>query len=327
MTICRYCARCGSSWRPRSASSSLARMSAAGLRGTASERIVRAGCHEMVEASRLAFLKRRRSGDPKASRRPEALRVELDRPTCAAGDAVSGLVAGPADCATVALVRVERDPDRYRLIQIDEGKTSPQQRTFQLTLPCTALPSVRGESCALAYLVRARSRDGVASAELVVVAAAHPHIDTDSWRTDRLLANWDARHFHIELVEAHLQGGGRIAGRVHRHRSWRPGAIDVTARCLECWRCYVLAGPSPPQWRTCPRWEQAHRLRIDPDATWAPFAFELPDGLPPAVEASTIAWRYELHARRNVPHWFSETAAVTPLLHEHARAIDSAAEN
>jgi hypothetical protein len=40
--------------------------------------------------------------------------------------------------------------------------------------------------------------------------------------------------------------------------------------------------------------------------------------LPPAVEARTIAWRYELRARRRVRHWFDETAALTPLLHEDA---------
>ena len=75
---------------------------------------------------------------------------------------------------------------------------------------------------------------------------------------------------------------------------------------------------SAPHWRSASLWEQVHPLHIDPDATWAPFAFELPESLPPAVEAATIAWRYELFARRNVPHWFKETAAVTPLLYEHA---------
>ena len=74
-----------------------------------------------------------------------------------------------------------------------------------------------------------------------------------------------------------------------------------------------MASPSAPQWRSSSLWEQTRRLRIDPDATRAPFAFELPDDLPPAVEATTIAWRYELVAQRNVRHWFNETAAVTPL--------------
>jgi hypothetical protein len=68
----------------------------------------------------------------------------------------------------------------------------------------------------------------------------------------------------------------------------------------------------------------------DPDASWAAFCFTLPDHLPPAVEARTIAWRYELRAQRHVRHWFNETAARTPLLHEdatlHGPVCASAAE-
>jgi hypothetical protein len=66
-------------------------------------------------------------------------------------------------------------------------------------------------------------------------------------------------------------------------------------------------------------WEAEHPLAIDQDAGWAAFCFALPDRLPPAVEARTIAWRYELRAQRTVRHWFNETAALTPLLHEDTR--------
>ena len=51
---------------------------------------------------------------------------------------------------------------------------------------------------------------------------------------------------------------------------------------------------------------------------WVPFHFDLPQWLPPAVEATTLAWRYELIAQRSVRYWFDETAVITPLLHEGA---------
>ena len=95
-------------------------------------------------------------------------------------------------------------------------------------------------------------------------------------------------------------------------------AIVLTACSLECWRQVDPGSRAVPMWQANSLWERTHPLRVDADATWVPFGFELPDGLPPAIEASTIAWRYELRAHRKVWHWFEETAALTPLLHEHA---------
>jgi hypothetical protein len=145
-----------------------------------------------------------------------------------------------------------------------------------------------------------------------------PHLPTPRSGFDRLLADWDARHFHIELFDAQLQGGGRLVGRVHRHGCWPPGPIEVRACCLESWRFRPASECGTPQWHASCLWEAEHPLTIDPDARWAAFRFTLPDHLPPAVEARTIAWRYELHAQRHVRHWFNETAARTPLLHEDA---------
>jgi hypothetical protein len=115
-----------------------------------------------------------------------------------------------------------------------------------------------------------------------------------------------------------LEGGGRLVGRVHRHGCWPPGPIEVSACCLESWRFRPSSGCGTPQWHASCLWEAEHPLAIDPDAGWAAFCFALPDHLPPAVEARTIAWRYELRAQRHVRHWFNETAARTPLLHEDA---------
>ena len=72
--------------------------------------------------------------------------------------------------------------------------------------------------------------------------------------------------------------------------------------------------PRLPTWRDHLLGEHARPVPIEPDACWAPFCFELPEGLPGAVEATTIAWRYELLVERGVRHWFNETAALTPLL-------------
>jgi hypothetical protein len=239
---------------------------------------------------------------------------------------VSGDIAGLAGSASVTLVRVERRVDRYEVFNVADALPARPASAFELIVPQTALPSTSGEQCALSYVVRAQSTDGAVYADLVVFARARPHLDADSWHADRLLANWDARHFHIELADARLEGGGWLAGRIHRHGRWATGPIFVKARCLECWRSAALARP-PPQWHASPLWEHAVQLRIDPDATWAPFVFHFPDRLPLAVEGSTIAWRYELLAQRNVPHWFNETAAVTPLLHEHARFAELGSRN
>ena len=267
-------------------------------------------------ASRIRPRRTRRGTRERAGR----CRLELDRESCAAGGAVHGDVVGLADGASVTLLRVERRADRCRLFEVADARAAPPAGAFQLTVPRAALPSTSGKHCALSYIVRSQTADGAVYADLVVIASARPHLDEGSWRADRLLANWDARHFHIELADARLEGGGWLAGRVHRHGRRATGAIVVKARCLECWRSADLARP-PPQWHVAPLWEHAAALRIDPDATWAPFVFHLPDGLPLAVEASTIAWRYEMLAQRNVPHWFNETAAVTPLLHEQVSGL------
>jgi len=244
-----------------------------------------------------------------------AARLTLDQAHRDAGDTVSGRVAGLDDAATVAVLRVERLPGAERVYEVAAARVPPPGGVFTVALPDEMLPSAVGERCGLRYVVCARGAGAAASAELVVMATACPHVDAGSARADRLLAGWEARHFHIELSEAQLEGGGALTGRVHRHGRWPPGEIVVTARCGECWRESALAGHGLSLWPTSCLWEQQSRLRPNPHATWAAFAFALPPGLPPAVEASSVAWRYEVIARR-AGRWFPESAAVTPLLHE-----------
>jgi hypothetical protein len=132
---------------------------------------------------------------------------------------------------------------------------------------------------------------------------------------DRLIADRPARHFDIELSEAALAGGGRIAGRVHRHGVWRPGRMTVEVRCRELWRERVCGPRGVPSWDATWLWRHAAALDVDPDATWAPFDVRIPAHLPPAIEARTIAWRYEVLVRRR-RRGFAESAVTTPLLHE-----------
>ena len=126
-----------------------------------------------------------------------------------------------------------------------------------------------GVSCDTAS-ARAASREA-AAAPFVVTARARPHLAGDPFATERPLMSWDARHFHIELSDARLEGGGQLVGRVHRHGDWPPGEIAVTARCLECWRAAALAARGLPHWEFETLWERHHPIRTDLDSTWAPF--------------------------------------------------------
>jgi hypothetical protein len=242
--------------------------------------------------------------------------LQLDRRQCAAGDALSGTVAGAARGHPVTLIRVERRPRELRCFDVSQAPSSSSDGRFALDVPAAALPSAAGTSCALAYLVIAGVDDHGPSARLRVAASAVPHLDHRAWSGDRMLRDFDARDFHLELSEAELGGGGRISGRVHRHGASGATALLVTARCMECWRASARAALGTPQWIEDALWEHEQALTADPDAHWVRFSFELPPGLPPAVEARTLAWRYELIARAGGHRWPHETAACTPLLHE-----------
>jgi hypothetical protein len=242
--------------------------------------------------------------------------LELDRRRCSAADTVTGSLRGVADAAAVELIRVERHKQRRCGFTVARAAVSRPAGRFALAIPAGVLPTAAGRDCSVHYLVEAGHGRDAPCAELVVEASARPHLDTGPAHLDRLLSSWDARHFHIELAEADLTGGGRLGGRVHRHGAWPPGPLVVRARCLEVWRTNGPGDPRLPQWRHAVLWERKQPVPVDPDAHWAPFCFELPDELPPAVEGTTLAWRYEVLAERGVRHWFNETAALTPLLHE-----------
>jgi hypothetical protein len=137
----------------------------------------------------------------------------------------------------------------------------------------------------------------------------------------RLVGDYEARRFHVELSTAQLTGGGTIAGRVHRDRELASGPIVMRARCLEAWREAPPRVPLVPARHSMrfPRWHErtlwSQELVVDglAEAHWAAFEFTLPPELPPAVEARSIAWRYEVEARRPLRLRPDERAITVPL--------------
>jgi hypothetical protein len=242
--------------------------------------------------------------------------IDLARPRYAAGEAVVALVDGGARPARVALIRIERRPSAEAVVLIDEQELGEPYGLLELALPPRALPTATGTRCALSYAVQVRAHGVIARAGLEVVAEARPHVARGSRGGDPLIAGWDARHFHLELGDALLRGGGRIAGRVHRDGGGPTAAIVVSGRCDECWRPPGPAARGMPYWSGRTLWTAQDQVAVGPDKAWAPFCFPLPPGLPPAIEARTFAWRYELRAHRRREHRPDETAALTPLLYD-----------
>jgi hypothetical protein len=253
---------------------------------------------------------------PREIRERSPITVELARPRCAAGEPVVALVGGAPLPASIALVRIERRPSAETVVLIDDQHLHEPSGMVELALPTGALPTATGTRCALGYAVQVRARGVVAQAGLEVVADARPHVARGSRGRDPLIAGWEARHFHLELGEAVLRGGGRITGRVHRDGRWDATAIVVGVGCDECWRAAGPPARGMPYWSARTLWAAQQQLDVDPDRTWAPFSFPVPPHLPPAIEARTIAWRYELRANARRQHRLAETAALTPLLYD-----------
>ncbi len=126
-----------------------------------------------------------------------------------------------------------------------------------------------------------------------------------------------ARGFGISLDEADPEGGGRIVGRVERHNQRRDGRpLYVEVRCDACWldvapelvgRKGILSWSAYGEIRNklVPIWldEEIFSTRIEvgslEEANWSHFAFDLPDGLPRAVEGTFVAFRWRIEARRS----------------------------
>ncbi len=139
--------------------------------------------------------------------------------------------------------------------------------------------------------------------------------------SERFVASFAGRRMHIELSRAELQGGGRIEGRAHVDRTPARGRLHAIVRCVESWRVtprpgrWILQSRANgiPMWRHETLFEEHAELESLESAHWRRFSFDLPAWLPPAVEARSIAWRYEVEVRRSVRLGPDDRAVLTPL--------------
>lgn len=247
--------------------------------------------------------------------------ITIDPAPVAPGGVVCGRVAGPSG-VEVTLLRLERSPAGTVVTIIGEPQIAVAGE-FRVEVPAGAAPSASGEGCAIAYVVRAthggRGGPRAVSAELPVGGRLQRvHLAEQRPAHDRWIARHDGRRVRIELSEADVQGGGRVAGRVHQQQGRRlPAAVSVSCRCLESWRVNgrrtLRKLNEPPLWSSHRIWSAQLTLDWPAGQTWAPFAFALPVELPPAVEARSIAWRYEVEARGRVWLALDDVAVATPI--------------
>lgn len=259
------------------------------------------------------------------------LTLALSEARAAAGEVVQGRVERPDDSTRVAveLVRVEHSPVGAASYHVASAELDGDG-SFVLAVPDDAPPDVIGSECSLHYAIRAvagrdevRQPVAVAEEHAVVRPTLPEQLDLSERAalSERLVASFSGRRMHVELSDAELRGGGRIEGRVHVHRAPAGGRLVASVRCIESWRMSPRPGRlvlmsranAIPLWRQRVTFE--HWLELEPldDAHWRAFSFDLPDGLPPAVEARSIAWRYEIEARRSVRIGTDDRALITPL--------------
>ena len=246
---------------------------------------------------------------------------ELDvRPTAAvAGGPVEGELRGLGGPADVTLLRIETCPSGKLATAMGTTRVDPVagRAHFALAIPEQTPPVRAGRRCKLGFAVRARSpvsgRRRVQVTMPVDIEGGERPIHEAGYLYDRMIASFPARHFHIELADALLEGGGHIDGRVHVQRGVR--RLEVLARCQEIWRTNfrIRNHRQPPLWRSELLWSDAIAFDCEPDRTWHPFSFALPAGLPAAVEGYIISWRYEIEVRRRGRFRRLERAVATPL--------------
>lgn len=126
-----------------------------------------------------------------------------------------------------------------------------------------------------------------------------------------------ARGFAIALDEAVPQGGGRIAGRIERRNRRRDAhSVSVEVRCEAAWvdiAPQLVGRERMTSWTTfgeirnrhVPIWleEELFSASVEVEAleedNWRYFSFDLPHGLPRALEGTFVAFRWRIDARRD----------------------------
>ncbi len=248
---------------------------------------------------------------------------ELDLATCTAtaGARIEGELRGLAAAADVTLLRIEECPAGRLATPLGSCRVEPQdgRGAFGLELSPETPPTAAGPRCRLGFAVRARSPvSGRRRAQVVLpveVTGGERGLHEATHLFDRMIASFPARHFHVELADAVLEGGGWIKGRVHVREVGDAGTVEVIVRCEEAWRTNFRFRNhrQPPLWHTDPLWTETQRVGHDPDRRWHPFAFAIPPGLPTAVEGYIVSWRYEIEARRPALIGPADRAVITPL--------------
>ena len=256
--------------------------------------------------------------------RGEELTLAIQSETGSAGGSISGDLSGPTGSATVSLVRVEHSPSGTFMFVVSSCKVdlAGAPARFELEVPAALPPAVVGGRCRLDYVVRAefaysRWRRRRAVSPVAVTAGERP-VHEDPGRLDRVIPSNPARRFHLDLVDALLEGGGHLSGRVHWESEPPEGGFSVTVACEESWctNFRFRSRRSPLLWQTERLWVETRAAAADADRHWSPFRVEIPATAPKAVEGRVIAWRYTVEAVSAMPHLFADRAVVTPLRFE-----------
>jgi hypothetical protein len=263
----------------------------------------------------VALLHRRKGAEERR------FQLAVDAAAAVAGRPVEGELRGLEAPADVTLLRIESCPAGRVAMPIGSTRVAPVagRARFELPVPAATPPSGAGRRCQLGFAVRARSpAAGRRGAQVTVplgIAGGDRAIHEAGHLSDRMIASFPARRFHIELADALLEGGGHIDGRVHVHGDRPARRLEVLTRCQEIWRTNfrLRNHHQPPLWRTETLWSDTIPVECDPDRRWYPFRFALPAALPAAVEGHIICWRYEIEARRRARFGHLERAVATPL--------------
>ena len=192
---------------------------------------------------------------------------------------------GLSEPADVTLLRVETCPSGRLATPICSCVVTPNgdASPFELAVPLATPPVVAGPHCRLSFAVRARSPvSGRRRGQVLVpveISGGVRGVHETSLRHDRVIASFPARHFHIELADAVLEGGGQIQGRVHV-ADGATRAVEVIARCEESWRINFRFRHhrQPPLWRTEPLWHEDLTVECEPDRRWHPVRVHHPAG-------------------------------------------------
>jgi hypothetical protein len=245
--------------------------------------------------------------------------VTVGRNVVRAGETVQGRIDGGAG-TKVVLLRLEICPAGTVASRLAEAEADGEGE-FALRMPATAVPTAAGRKCAIEYMVRTEAERHHPPVDLMRVEATGRleagKLQESSPFGDRIIARFEARRFHIELSEVDVQGGGQLAGRVHLTPGKTAQGLVLTCRCVESWRVngrsVVHNRRQPPLWKTETIWSESAPLEWRAGETWSGFRVAVPAELPPAVEARSIAWRYEVEARVGTRLGMHDTAVSTPM--------------